>query len=119
MLSAMTTPGKMPSGKTGKSMSSLPLPLPKLTRRQIAVCKKEMSLCGGVNLINGAEIAWTGVDPFDTSDQDTAANGCYRPIEPDKARKVEDKCVQPLTELRRLQMIDTTVTKKQVPLISG
>ena len=35
---------------------------------------------------------------------------------PDKARKVEDKCVQPLPEVRKLQVIDTTVTKKQAPL---
>jgi len=34
-------------------------------------------------------------------------------IDPDKARKVEDKCVQPLSEARKLQVIDTSVAKKQ------
>jgi len=39
-----------------------------------------------------------------------------RPINPDKARKVEDKCVQTLPEARKLQVIDTSVAKKQAPL---
>jgi len=38
--------------------------------------------------------------PYDTNVVATTANGCNRPIEPDKARKVEDKCVQPLPEAR-------------------
>jgi len=45
-----------------------------------------------------------------------AANRSYRPIDPDKARKVVDKCVQPLPEARKLQVIDTSVAKKQAPL---
>ena len=67
-------------------------------------------------MISAVDIAWTGGNPYDANIVASAANGCYRPIDPDKARKVEDKCVQPLPEARKLQVIDTTVTKKQAPL---
>jgi len=46
------------------------------------------------------DIAWTGENPYHTNVVAPMANGCYRPIKPDKARKVEDKCVQPLPEAR-------------------
>jgi hypothetical protein len=38
-------------------------------------------------------------------------------MEPDKARKTIQECVQPLTVERRLQVLSPTVTQKQVPLI--
>jgi len=72
---------------------------------------------GGVDTIGGTDVAWTGGDPYDNTITSPAANGCYRPMEPDKARKVEEKCVQALPESRRLQVISSTVTQKQVPLI--
>jgi len=52
-------------------------------------------------------------NPYDGCVVAPTANGCYRPIDPDKARKVEDRCVQPLPEARKLQGIDTSVAKKQ------
>jgi len=71
---------------------------------------------GGLDTISGVDIEWTGGNPYDANVVAPTANGCYRPIDPDKARKVEDKCVQPLPEDRKLQVIYTTLTKKQAPL---
>jgi len=62
------------------------------------------------------DVAWTGGNPYDANVVAPTANGCYRPINPYKARKVEDKYVQPLPETRKLQVIDTLVAKKQAPL---
>jgi len=49
------------------------------------------------------DIAWTSSNPYNNTITGPAANGCFCPIEPNKARKVEDKCVQPLPEARRLK----------------
>jgi len=47
----------------------------------------------------GVDVAWTGGKPYDGS--------IVAPEQPmdvtDKARKVEDKCVQPLPEAKKLQ----------------
>ena len=59
---------------------------------------------GGLDTISTVDIAWTGGNPYDANIVAPTANGCYRPIDPDKARKVEDKCVQPLPEARKLQV---------------
>ena len=55
---------------------------------------------GGLDTISTVDIAWTGRNPYDANIVAPTANGCYRPIDPDKARKVEDKCVQPLPHQR-------------------
>ena len=47
---------------------------------------------GGLDTISAVDIAWTGGNLYDANIVVPAANGCYRPIDPDKARKVEDKC---------------------------
>jgi len=52
--------------------------------------------CGGLDTISTVDIAWTGGNSYDANVVAPAANGCYRPIDPDKSRKVDDKCVQPL-----------------------
>jgi len=44
--------------------------------------------------ISDVYIACSSGNPYEAWIQALAANGCYRPIDPDKARKVEDKCVQ-------------------------
>jgi len=56
-----------------------------------------------LDTILGVDVAWSGRKPYDGSIVAPTANGCYRPIDPDKARKVEDKCVQPLPEAKKLQ----------------
>ena len=56
--------------------------------------------CGGLDTISAVDIAWTGGNPYDANVVAPAANACYRPVDLDKARKVEDKCVQPLPEAR-------------------
>jgi len=72
---------------------------------------------GGVNTFPNGDIAWTGGNPYDTKLTSPAANGCYRLMEPDKAWKVEDKCLQPLPEARMLNPINTKTGHKQVPLM--
>jgi len=45
---ALLAPDKMSSSKSGKTkLTSLPLLAPKLTARQLLVCKAEVLLCGG------------------------------------------------------------------------
>jgi len=57
-----------------------------------------------LDTISGVDVAWTGGNPYDANIVVApTANGCYRLIDPDKARKVKDKCVQPLPEARKLQ----------------
>ncbi len=72
---------------------------------------------GNLDMISAVDIAWTGGNPYDTSIAAPAANECYRPIDPDMARKVEDKCVQPSPEARELQVIDTLVAKKPIDTV--
>jgi len=90
---------------------------PALIKRKVIKRKVNVPTRGGVDEFNSGEIAWTGGNPYDNTVVGPAANGCYRPIEPDKARKVEDKCVQPLPEARRLKPISTKPGQKFVPLI--
>jgi len=59
-----------------------------------------------LHTILAVDVAWTGGNPYDAEVVAPTANGCYRPIDPDKARKVEDKCVQTLPEARKLQVIN-------------
>jgi len=89
-----------------------------VTMRATVVRAAVLPRCGGLDTISQVDIAWTGGNPYDANvAAPTANDGCYRPIDPDKARKVEDKCVQPLpAEARKLQVIDTSVAKKQAPL---
>jgi len=79
--------------------------------------KVEVLLCRGVDKFLSGDIAWTGGDPYDTTITNLAANGCYCPMELDKAWKVEDKCLQPLVESRHLKPISTKPGQKNVPLI--
>jgi len=60
-------------------------------------------LHGGIDNFTASDIAWTGGNPYDSTINDPAVNGCYHPIEPDKIRKAEHKCVQPLAKARRLK----------------
>jgi len=92
-------------------------PKPMITQHQMMDCKVEIPMRGGVDTIGGVDVAWTGGDPYNNAITAPAAYGCYRPMEPDKARKVEDKCVLPLPESRRLQVISSSVTQKHVLLI--
>jgi len=55
-------------------------------------------------------------NPYDSTINCPAANGCQCPIEPDKARKVEDKCIQPLAGTRRLKTLTAKVGQKNIPL---
>ena len=88
-----------------------------LVQRTAVTRKVEVPARGGVDTFPTGDIAWTGGNPYDKNVTSPAANGCYRPMEPDKARKVEDKCLQPLPETRRLAPISTKTGQKQVPLI--
>jgi len=77
-----------------------PLPQPlKLTTRQTVMHAAAAPLCREVDTSSGVDISWTGLaDILMIQVLVPAAIGCYRPIDPDKARKVEDKCVQPLNQ---------------------
>jgi len=91
---------------------------PKLVMCKAIPKKVDVPLQGGVNTFQSGDIAWTGGDPYDNSIKSPAANGCYCPMEPDKAQKVEDKCLQPLVESRCLKPISAgKLSQKQVPLI--
>jgi len=79
-------------------------------------CKVIAPLCGGMDNFTASDIAWTGGNPYDSTINDPAVNGCYHPIEPDKIRKAEHKCVQPLAKARRLKMLTAKVRQKYVPL---
>ncbi len=48
---------------------------------------------GGIDTFTTRDIAWTGGNPYDNNITSPAANSCYRPMELDKAHKVEDKCI--------------------------
>jgi len=94
-------------------MSNQPVAVPTCT----AVKRKAiMPQQGGINTFTAGDIAWTGGNPYDNTITNPAANSCYRSMEPDKAHKVEDKCLQPLPEARRLKPISTKTGQKQVPL---
>ena len=71
----------------------------------------------GIDNVSAMDIAWTGGNPYDNTITGPAKNSCYQPIELDKARTVEDKCVQPLPEARRLKPLTAKARQKQVPLI--
>jgi len=90
---------------------------PSLVKQKPVTRKVDVPTRGGVDTFPAGDIAWTGGDPYDKTINNPAANGCYRPMEPDKARKVEDKCLQPLPESRRLKPISTKTGQKQVPLM--
>jgi len=88
-----------------------------LIKQKVLKRKVDVPTCGGVDEFDSGEIVWTGGNPYDNTIVGPAANGCYHPIEPDKARKVEDKCVQPLPEARRLKPILTKPGQTFVLLI--
>jgi len=97
---------------------SLLLAVPMMATCKPIARRVDVSLCGEVDIFPSGDIAWTGDDPYDTSILSPAANGCYHPIEPDKAQKIEDKCLQPLVESRHFKPISMGKTgQKQVPLI--
>ena len=73
---------------------------PTLVQHTAVQRKVEVPTHGGVDTFSTGDIAWTGGNPYDSKITSPAANGCYRPMEPDKACKVEDKCLQPLPEVR-------------------
>jgi len=99
-------------------MSNQPAAVPTLVTCTAVKRKVVMSQHGGINTFTAGDIAWTGGNPYDNRITSQAANGCYRPMEPDKACKVEDKCLQPLPEARRLKpSISTKTRQKQVPLM--
>ena len=91
--------------------------VPALITRKVLKRKVDVPTCGGVNEFDSGEIGWTGGNPYDNTIIGPTANGCYCLIEPDKARKVKDKCIQPLPEARRLNLIMTKPGQKFVPLI--
>ena len=93
------------------------LVVPVLITCKVVKRKVDVPTHGGVDEFDSGEITWTGGNPYDNTIIGPAANGCYPPIEPDKARKVEDKCIQPLLEARRLKPITTKPGQKFVPLI--
>ncbi len=82
-----------------------PIAVPMLITRKVVKRKVNVPTHGGVDDFDSKEIAWTGGNPYDNTITGPAANGCYHPLEPNKARKVEDKCIQPLLEARRLKPI--------------
>ena len=90
---------------------------PALIKQKVLKRKVDVPTRGGVDEFDSGEIMWTGGNPYDNTVVGPAANGCYCPIEPDKARKVEDKCIQPLLEARRLKPIMTKPGQKFVLLI--
>jgi len=98
-------------------MSNQPAAAPMLVTTTVVKRKVVMPQHGGINTFTAGDIAWTGGNPYDNRITSPAANGCYRPMEPDKACKVEDKCLQPLPEARRLKPISTKTRQKQVPLM--
>jgi len=79
--------------------------VPALITQKVVKRKVDVPTCGGVNEFDSGEIAWTGGNPYDNTITGPAANGCYHPIEPDKARKVEDKCIQSLPEAGGLSQL--------------
>jgi len=84
--------------------------LPALVQRATVKHKAVGPLCGRINSFTAGGIAYTGGNSYDSTMTGPAANSCYCPIEPDKVRKVEDKCVQTLVEARKpkpiLQKLD-------------
>ncbi len=88
-------------------MSSQAAAVPMLATCTVMKRKAGMPQCGGVNTFTSEDIAWTGGNPYDSNIMIPAANGCYRPMELDKAQKVEDKCLQ----------LNTKTGQKQVPLM--
>jgi len=97
-------------------MSNQPAAVPMLVTCTAVKRKVIMPQRGGIDTFTAGDIAWTGGNPYNKNITSPAANGCYRPMELDKACKVEDKCLQPLPEARRLKLISTKTGQKQVPL---
>jgi hypothetical protein len=74
-----TTPSskmKAPVAKPRFKITVAP-PKPKLATRTVMVRMPDMPMRGGVDTIATLEIPWTGGDPYDTSINAPAANGCY------------------------------------------
>ncbi len=86
------------AGGGGKTTTP-PMALALVQRKPIKK-KVEVPACGGVDTFPSGDIVWTGGNPYDSNITSPAANGCYRSMEPEKARKVEDKCLLPLPETR-------------------
>jgi len=91
--------------------------VPALITHKVVKRKVNVPTHGGVDEFDSGEIVWTGGNPYDNTVIGPAANSCYCPVEPDKARKVEDKCIQPLLEARRLKPITTKPGQKSILLI--
>jgi len=101
----------------GGGTAPTPPMVPALVQRKPIKKKVEVPARGGVDTFPSGDIAWTGGNPYDNNVTSPAANGCYRPMELDKAHKIEDKCLLPLPETRQLAPISAKTGQKQVPLI--
>ena len=101
----------------GGATAPTPHTVPALVQCKPVKKKVEVPAHRGVDMFPSGDIAWTGGNPYDNNITSPAANGWYRPMEPDKAHKIEDKCLLPLPETRQLAPISTKTGQKQVPLI--
>jgi len=57
--------------------------------------KAEKPKHGKINSFGTMDIAWTGGNPYDNTITSPAANGCYCPIELDKARRLKTSVYNP------------------------